>query len=70
MVDVVTQSVYIMQVRITRSRLAGDPPDVLLTPRLGHISMMEFHRAEEAIKEGYRCAEEAAPMLEELLRRP
>lgn len=69
MVDVVTQSVYIMQVRITRSRLAGDPPDILLTPRLGHISMMEFHRAEEAIKEGYQCAQEAAPMLEELLRR-
>jgi NTE family protein len=69
MVDVVTQSVYIMQVRITRSRLAGDPPDMLLTPRLGHISMMEFHRADEAIREGYRCAQEAAPVLEELLRR-
>jgi NTE family protein len=68
-VVVVTQSVYIMQVRITRSRLAGDPPDMLLTPRLGHISMMEFHRADEAIREGYRCAQEAAPVLEELLRR-
>ena len=69
MVDVMTQSVYIMQVRITRSRLAGDPPDALLTPRLGHIRMMEFHRGEEAIKEGYRCAEEAASILEALLKR-
>ena len=68
-VDVMTQSVYIMQVRITRSRLAGDPPDALLTPRLGHIRMMEFHRGEEAIKEGYRCAEEAALILEALLKR-
>lgn len=68
MVDVIAQSVYIMQVRITRARMAGDPPDVLLTPRLGHIRLMEFHRAAEAIDEGYRCAEAQAALIEEQLR--
>lgn len=57
LVDVLTQSVYIMQMRITRARMAGDPPDVLLEPKLGHIRLVEFHRAAEAIDAGYQCAE-------------
>ena len=67
LVDVIAQSLYIMQVRITRARMAGDPPDVLLMPRLGHIRLMEFHRAREAIAVGYRCAERAREQLETLL---
>ncbi len=67
LVDVVAQSVYIMQVRLTRARMAGDPPDVLLTPRLAHIRLMEFHRAGEAIDEGWRAAERAAESLADLL---
>ena len=39
----------IMQDRITRARLAGDPPDVLISPRVGRIGLFDFHRAEEAI---------------------
>lgn len=68
LVDVVAQSVYIMQVRITRARMAGDPPDMLLTPRLGHIRLLEFHRAAEAVAEGYRCAEAQAAQIQEQLR--
>ncbi|WP_297528428.1 patatin-like phospholipase family protein [Thiohalobacter sp.] len=67
LIDVVAQSVYIMQVRLTRARMAGDPPDVLLTPRLAHIRLMEFHRASEAIDEGWRAAERAAESLTDLL---
>ena len=68
LVDVIAQSVYIMQVRITRARMAGDPPDVMLVPKLGHIRLLEFHRAAEAIDEGYRCAAAAAASFEERLR--
>ncbi len=49
---VMTASLNIMQDRITRSRLAGDPPDVHIAPRLGHIGLLEFDRAEELIREG------------------
>jgi len=35
--------------RISRSRLAGDPPDVFVAPRIGHIGMLEFTKAEELI---------------------
>lgn len=48
----ITNSINIVQDRITRSRLAGDPADVLISPRLAHIGMLEFHRAAEAIEEG------------------
>lgn len=68
--DVIARSIYIMQIRITRSRMAGDPPDVLITPRLAHIGLMEFHRAEEAIAEGGRAVEREAAELVRRLRLP
>ncbi|HLN11448.1 MAG TPA: phospholipase, partial [Xanthobacteraceae bacterium] len=55
----------VMQDRITRSRLAGDPPDVLISPRLGHIGLFEFHRAKEAIALGAEATDKAlAPLAE------
>jgi NTE family protein len=45
-------AINIMQLRIARSRLAGEPPDVLITPRLGHLGLLDYHRAEPAIVEG------------------
>lgn len=52
--DVIAASVNIMQDRITRSRMAGDPPEVTLNPALGELTFMDFHRADEAIEEGRR----------------
>jgi len=62
--DVIATSVNVMQDRITRSRMAGDPPDVMLSPRLAHIGLLELHRASEAIAEGEACVERMAPALE------
>ncbi|MDP6416082.1 MAG: patatin-like phospholipase family protein [Gammaproteobacteria bacterium] len=55
----IANSLLIVQDRITRSRLAGDPADVLLSPQLAHIGMMEFHHAAEAIKEGEDCVQKS-----------
>lgn len=60
-------SINIMQNRLARSRMAGDPADVLLTPRCGHVGLMEFHRAEELIEEGKRCFEINLPHLRDAL---
>jgi NTE family protein len=60
---VLANSINIMQDYITRARLAGEPPHVMLVPRLGHIGLMEFNRAKEAIAEGHLCVEQALPML-------
>ena len=57
MMEVMYTSINIMADQITRSRLAGDPPDVVIRPRLSDFRLMEFHRAEEAIDEGYAAVE-------------
>jgi NTE family protein len=53
--DVIATSLDIMQVRITRSRMAGEPPDVIVAPRLADIGLLDFHRADEAVHEGERA---------------
>lgn len=63
LLDVLASSIDIMQVRISRSRLAGEPADVLITPRLAHFAPFDFHRAAEAIAEGRRAAEGALAQL-------
>lgn len=67
MFNVMATSLTIALDRITRSRLAGEPPDVHLTPRLGHIGLLEFDRAAEAIAEGEAVVERALPELVEAL---
>lgn len=67
LLDVLAASINIMQVRITRSRLAGEPADVLIAPRLAHLALLDFHRAREAIEEGGRAATLALPQLQSLI---
>jgi NTE family protein len=61
--DVLSNSLNIMQDHITRTRLAGEPPHILLVPRLQDLGWMEFYRAKEAIAEGRACVEQALPVL-------
>ncbi|HYW02747.1 MAG TPA: patatin-like phospholipase family protein [Gammaproteobacteria bacterium] len=65
--DVLSASINIMQDRITRSRMAGDPPDLVISPRLAHLGLMEFHRGPEAIAEGRAAVERMGSALEHLL---
>lgn len=62
---VMVQAFNIIQDRISRARLAGDPPDLALHPRLNDIGLSEFHRAGEAIDRGY---EEAKARVTEIRR--
>ena len=66
MLDVLASSINIMQVRITRSRMAGEPPDLVVAPRLAHFALLDFHRGKEAIEEGERAAEAILPQLRSL----
>ncbi len=59
------QAFNIIQDRISRARLAGDPPDLALHPKLNDIGLSEFHRAGEAIDRGYQ---ETKAKLSELKR--
>lgn len=64
---VMVEAFNIMQDRITRARLAGDPPDVLISPRVGRIGWFDFHRAEECINHGARAAERSIESIQEVL---
>jgi NTE family protein len=68
MMTVMTSSINIMQVRIARSRLAGEPADVLLTPLLGGMGLMEYHRGREAIEEGRAAVQRMLPAIEVVMR--
>ncbi|HEX6734550.1 MAG TPA: patatin-like phospholipase family protein [Azonexus sp.] len=65
--DVITNSIAIMQGRISRSRLAGEPADVLVAPRLGQLNLLDYHRAGEAIAAGRKATEHMLPLLRSLL---
>jgi predicted acylesterase/phospholipase RssA len=53
--------------RVARSRLAGEPADVLITPILSDFATMDFHRAKEAIEEGRAAVARMGPLLEQVL---
>jgi NTE family protein len=57
----------ITQDRIARARLAGDPPDVMIAPKLAPIGLFEFHRAAECIELGQQAAERALPDIYEVI---
>jgi NTE family protein len=63
---VMIEAFNIMQDRLTRMRLAGDPPDVHITPRIGHIGFLDFHRAADAIAAGQAATENALESITEL----
>ena len=65
--DVGASAINIMQDQITRSRLAGEPPHIMLTPQLRDLGILEFNRAEEAIAEGRNSVKRALPTLREFL---
>ncbi|MDO5288992.1 MAG: patatin-like phospholipase family protein [Pseudomonadota bacterium] len=60
---VLASSINVMQVRITRSRMAGEPPEALIAPRLAHLGLLDFHHASEAIDAGRAATAEALPLL-------
>ncbi|RKQ71466.1 NTE family protein [Litorimonas taeanensis] len=65
--SVMMGTLNIVMDRISRSRLAGDPPDVFIAPRIGHIGMMEFTRAEELIERGYRAMQHEIPLIKSVM---
>lgn len=68
--EVIAGSVHIMQDHIARSRMAGDPPNLMINPDLGHFQLMDFHRAAEAGDIGRAAVQVVAPQLRALAATP
>ena len=66
--EVFNTALDIVEQRVARSRLAGEPADVLITPLLPDFGTMEYHRAGEAIAEGRAAVERMLPLIEQVVR--
>jgi NTE family protein len=64
---VMVEAFQIMQDRITRSRMAGDPADVMISPRLARTSLFDFHRAKEIIAAGADATEKSIDQIVETM---
>lgn len=65
---VMVSALGIMMDRLTRSRTAGDPPDIHIKPQIGHIGLLEFEKAEELIAEGDAAAERMMPEIKAAIK--
>ncbi len=65
--SVMMGTLNIVMDRISRSRLAGDPPDVFVAPRIGHIGMLEFTKADELIERGYHAMQHEIPLIKSVM---
>ncbi len=55
--EIMTTSIQVLENRLKRNRMAGDPPDILIQPLCPQISTLDFHRAEAAINAGQLAVE-------------
>jgi NTE family protein len=65
--EVFNTSLDVVEMRVARSRLSGDPADVLITPLLPDFATMDYHRAAEAIEEGRAAVDRMGPLLEQVI---
>lgn len=68
MMEIMSGSINIMSARINRSRMAGEPAEALIQPRLAEMGLMEYHRGAEAIAAGRAAAEQAVPHIRRMLQ--
>jgi NTE family protein len=64
---VMVAALNVMQDRISRSRMAGEPPDVMIAPRLGSFGLLEFDRADDLIAEGEMAVSRVRPEIADAL---
>jgi len=66
--EIMTTSIQVLENRLKRNRMAGDPPDILIQPFCPQISTLDFHRAEAAITAGAQAVEKKMDELLPLVR--
>ncbi len=67
LLNVLASTMNIVQDRMTRSRLAAEPPDVVITPKVGHVGLLDFYKAEEAIEAGANAVYQAEAEIRDAL---
>jgi len=68
-IDVIENSMFVMQDEITQKNLTVCKPEILLQPVLEASSIFDFHRAKKMIDAGYATAKKQIPAIKKLLNR-
>ncbi|MEL6748133.1 MAG: patatin-like phospholipase family protein [Pseudomonadota bacterium] len=58
----------IIQDRVARARMVGDPPDVMIKPKLEPYGLFDFHKADELIALGQVAADREMHVIEDALQ--
>lgn len=66
--EIMSTSIQVLENRLKRNRMAGDPPDILIQPFCPQISTLDFHRASSAIAAGQLAVEKKTDELLPLVR--
>lgn len=64
--DVLSAAIDVMTDTIARTRMAGEPPDILLNAGFTDLTVLELYRGAEAIAEGKRMVEAQADRIREI----
>ena len=67
LIGVLTTSASLYMRELTKSKLAASPADVHIVPKIGHITLVEFDRADELIDLGWQAVHEAVPAIKSAL---
>ena len=65
--DSIAGAINITQDRITRYRIAADPPDFLITPAVSEVGLLEFFRARELVEAGCDAVNAALPDIRQVI---
>lgn len=68
-VDVVQRSSILAQRKITEYKFKEHPPDLVVTPQLSQIKVMDFHNGKSIIEIGRESAQKVLPELLEKLKK-
>jgi len=67
-VDIVQRISVISQSRMIENQIQLSSPEIVITPDVSSIDILEFHKSKEGIEQGYKAAKEKFPEIKKLLK--
>lgn len=67
LLGIMASTLNIVQDRVTRGRLAADPPDIHILPKVAQIGLLDFYRADDLIAAGQNAVYLVEAQLDDLI---
>jgi NTE family protein len=69
LLDVISNSIRIMEIQIAEASLQRDKPDILIRPKIGDVGILEFQSTQVSERAGYEAAKALLPKIREVIGR-